>query len=337
MHFIYSCAMFVYLKYTGLGRVFFLQLLKANVAEVQSTTLTVVIIVHFIRTFVVIAMNGRDSNHVIYHVVPKDPHWLFVGPQYHALHHVHPDRFMASVVKIFDWVAGTAYSLRNKNVAITGSSGAFGSSILSQLQTEGVRNIYTLEFGTHWTYRDLSKVGPIFDKADILILAHGTKNQDAMEANCNSTIRLIRLYMERRLSGASGGRILPEIWYVGSEVEMHPTFGVTDMQRYAHSKRAFVPYARALYDCPHVVYRHIVPAAFQSRMDNAFVSSEWAASSTMWWIRRGARYIPVTYTGIADLNFLKFAFWVRPDKDMVAGIGVGNRFMDTPGEKGRLP
>jgi NAD(P)-dependent dehydrogenase (short-subunit alcohol dehydrogenase family) len=269
-------------------------------------------------------MNGRDSNHIEYKTVPKDPNWLFVGPQFHALHHVYPDRYMSSVVKIFDWVAGTAYSLRNKNIAITGGSGAFGSAIQRQLRAEGVRNIYMLKFGTHWTHHDFSHAGPALDKADILILAHGTKGKDAMDSNCNSAIRLVQLYLERRVGREECKNTMPEIWYIGSEIELHPAFGASDMQRYSASKRAFLPYARALYDHPNIIYRHIVPAAFNSPMGKAFASPEWAASVMMWWIRRGARYIPVTYTGIAYLNYVKFIGWVRPGLDEVAGINKAN-------------
>jgi NAD(P)-dependent dehydrogenase (short-subunit alcohol dehydrogenase family) len=298
-----------------------LHLMTPNAKDLDRTPLIVVLAVHLVRTLVVICMSGRDSNHIAYKTVPKDPHWLFVGPQFHALHHLDPDRYMSSVVKLFDWAAGTAYTLRNKNVAITGGSGAFGTAIQQQLRSEGVRHIRALKFGTHWTHHDFSRVGSALDEADILILAHGTKGPDAMEANCGSTIRLIELFMERR--GRRQGRTaktLPEIWYVGSESELHPAFGGPAMRRYAASKRAFVPYARALYDHPQIVYRHIVPAAFDSPMGKAVVSAEWAASVAMWWIRRGACYVPVSYTGIAYLNFLKFVCWVRPDLDRVARI-----------------
>ncbi|KAL4982021.1 hypothetical protein BDW68DRAFT_195804 [Aspergillus falconensis] len=292
-----------------LGWFFLLQLAIIEQKDAQLTPLMTVLAVHLIRTSVVIYMSGQDSNHVVYKTVPEDPSWLFVGPQFHALHHVHPDRYMGSVVKIFDWVAGTAYSLRNKNVVITGGSGAFGSAIVRRLQSEGVRNIHRLKFGEHWTHDDFSRVGSVFDELepDILILAHGTKGKDAMEANCTSTIRLIQLYLERQVGrdGAGAIKTLPEIWYVGSEVELHPAFGGAEMHRYLASKRAFLPSARALYDDPRVLYRHIVPAAFQSPMGKAVVSADWAAGVMMWWIRRGARYVPVTYTGFAYLNFFK--------------------------------
>ncbi|KAI9373564.1 hypothetical protein BJX61DRAFT_552164 [Aspergillus egyptiacus] len=309
--------------------------------------LITVMTVHVVRTLVVISLHGKDSNHrdeANYPIVPKDPHWLFVGPQFHALHHLHPDRYMGSVVKIFDWVAGTAYSLRHKSVAITGGSGALGSAIISHLQSEGVRNIHPLKFGTDWTYETLDRssssssssrhIRSVLAETDILILAHGTKGKDAMEANCNSSIRLIQLYLDqrrragygldrRRCGGSSRrksmSRVMPEVWYVGSEIELHPAFGPAQ-QRYADSKRAFLPFARALYGHPRVMYRHIVPAAFQSPMGRAVVSPEWAAGVMMWWIRRGACYVPVTYTGIALLNFLKFTGWVRPDWEKVVGV-----------------
>ncbi|KAL3469313.1 hypothetical protein BJX99DRAFT_252106 [Aspergillus californicus] len=291
-----------------LGWFFFLQLTSIDKRDVPYTPLMAVLAIHFIRTSVVIYMSGRDSNHVDYKTVPKDPHWLFVGPQFHALHHVHPDRYMGSVTKLFDWVAGTAYSLRNKNVVITGGSGAFGSAIIRQLQSEGVRNIHILKSGRDWNHDDFSQVGPVFEQANILILAHGTKGKDAMDANCNSTICLVQHYLSRQVGREDLTKTTPEIWYVGSEIELHPAFGVPEMQQYLASKRAFLPYARALYDDPQITYRHIVPAAFQSSMGKAIVSADWAAGVMMWWIRRGAHYVPVTYTGFAYLNFLKFRF-----------------------------
>jgi hypothetical protein len=266
-----------------------------------------------IRTLVVIAMSGRDSNHIAFDTVPKDHSWLFVGPEYHALHHVHPERYMGSMVKVFDWVAGTAYSLRGKRVILTGGSGAFGCAIEKQLLSEGAKDIKKLHFGKDWTHHDVSGVSHFLEKSDILILAHGTKGRDAMDANCKSTMRLIELFLRRKaIDNTRQAKTVPEIWYVGSEIEIHPAWGNPEMQRYSASKRAFLPYARALYDDPRVIYRHIVPAAFESPMGKAIVSPDWAAHVALWWIRRGAYYVPVTYTGLAFLNFFKFLLLVRP-------------------------
>lgn len=220
---------------------------------------------------------------------------------------------MGSIAKLFDWVAGTAYFVRNKRVVLTGGSGAFGRAIEKQLLAESVKDVRKLKFGKDWAHQDLSRAGLILEDADILILSHGTKGLDAMDANCNSTIRIIELFLEQKAAGKGHARkTSPEIWYIGSEIEIHPAWGIAEMQRYSASKRAFMPYARALYNDPHIIYRHIVPAAFESQMGKAIISSDCAARVAMWWIRRGACYVPVTYTGLAYLKFFKFLCLVRP-------------------------
>src|SRR3546814_4754638 len=39
------------------------------------------------------------------------------------------------------------------------------------------------------------------------------------------------------------------------------------------------------------------------------VTARWAAVMTLWWIHRGARYVPVTYTGI--VNYFRFRYYVK--------------------------
>ncbi|PLB43926.1 hypothetical protein P170DRAFT_459476 [Aspergillus steynii IBT 23096] len=298
-----------------LGRVLIQGFLADNTLD--NKPLYLITIIQIIRTLVVIAMSGHDSNHIAYDTVPKDPHAVLVGPQFHALHHVHPDRYMSSMVKLFDWIAGTAYFLRNKRVVITGGSGAFGQAIEARLHGEGVHSVQKLRYGRDWTHGDFSRTTPMLEQADILVLAHGSKGADAMVANCTSSMHIARRFIDLKTKAAGERKTLtlPEIWYVGSEIEVHPAWGIPSLQRYSASKRAFVPFARALYDDPRVVYRHIVPAAFESKMGRAIVSPEWAAGVAMWWIRRGAMYVPVTYTGLAFLNFFKFLYCVRPSWD----------------------
>ena len=84
------------------------------------------------------------------------------------------------------------------------------------------------------------------------------------------------------------------------------------MKAYTYSKRSFAEYARGFYDNEDILYRHIVPAAFQSNMGTALVSADWAAKATLWWISRGARYVPVTYTGFALANYFRFMYRVKP-------------------------
>ncbi|KAJ6107182.1 hypothetical protein N7523_008505 [Penicillium sp. IBT 18751x] len=271
--------------------------------------LCIIIGIQMLRTAFVIFKSGRDSNHLIYKIAPKDPNWLFVGPEFHSLHHVYPDRYIGSFIKVLDWILGTAYSFRRKRFVITGASGAFGRAIVTELEREGVNCIRKLKFGTEWDHNNFEKALAVLSTSDVLILAHGTKDQDAIESNCNSAIRLIELFKQYRVANSSDPT-LPEVWYLGSEIEFHPSWGNAQLQRYSQSKRQFLPHARSFYDDPDILYRHIVPASFHSSMGPAILAADGAAKWAMWWIRRGARYVPVTYTGIAYLNYIKFKFFV---------------------------
>ncbi|KAL7917532.1 hypothetical protein ACQKWADRAFT_324562 [Trichoderma austrokoningii] len=261
---------------------------------------------------VVVAMlSGRDSNHKTYNVVPKNPYRFIVGPEYHALYHLNSAAYMSSTLYLFNWLFGTAYTLKSRRITLTGSSGAFGKALTRQLQNESVACIQELKYGVDWSYDDYNAAIPTLTNTDVLILAHGSKERDTLKANCESAIQLISLFKIHRKSDLSQVGFLPEIWYVGSEIEPHPSFGIQNLQTYSDSKRAFLPYARKLYDDDSILYRHIVPAAFKPTMDSAILSAEWAARTAMWWIRRGARFIPVTYTGIAHLHYVKFMFFTK--------------------------
>lgn len=294
---------------TALGYVLAIWATPTGLVWITQSHLWSMISIQITRTTVVILANGRDSNHLVYKTAPKDPNWIFAGPEYHALHHVYPDRYIGSFIKLFDWIWGTSYSVRGKRIVITGGNGAFGRAIVAELEEEGVQSIHSLKFGVDWDHQNFEKAIAALSACDILILAHGTKGQDAVESNCNSAVRLVQLFKQNRPINETSPT-LPEVWYVGSEIEFHPAFGNKELQRYSHSKRRFLPHARSFFDDADIIYRHIVPSAFQSPMGPAILSASWAARCTMFWIRRGARYVPVTYTGFAYLNYFKFMYLV---------------------------
>lgn len=286
-----------------------LQFCFPAVSKVVRKSLISAFIVELTRSGIVAWNNGHDSNHIAYTKIPKDSHFLFVGPQYHALHHMDPNHYFGSMTRLFDWVAGTAVSLQGRRVALTGATGAFGQAITKQLLQEKVKCIQTLKFGADWSYESYSGLEGVLANTDILILAHGSKEpNDALQANFKSAAAIIELFkLSRRQVKIE---MLPEVWYIGSEAELHGAWTI-DMRCYTESKRAFVPFARSCYDDKSLIYRHIVSAAFRSRMGSSLVTADWAARLAMWWIRRGARYIPVTYTGIAFANYFRFVYWTR--------------------------
>jgi monoglucosyldiacylglycerol epimerase len=249
----------------------------------------------------VMLLRGKDRHHLPSEILPPAHETLFVGAPYHALHHIYSDCYMSSYTTLFDRLMGTACRIRARRFAVTGTSGALGSAMKSLLEQAGAE-VLPLRFGVDYTYDDYSGADRSLQAADVLILAHGAKGEDAMAANCDSFLSLIQ-----RFKVLSGQRQVPaEVWAVGSEIECHPAWGIAELQTYARSKRAYARAAAPLVHDPAVLYRHIVPSAFSSRMGPGLMSGRTTAAVALWLIRRGFRYVPVTYTGIAVLNFLPF-------------------------------
>jgi len=268
-----------------------------------------VVIIHLIQFVSVMFLKGRDANHYAFDTLPAPGSFLLVGPRYHALHHIYPDAHYGSVLPLLDQVFGTALSLKDRRVALSGASGAFGSALRPLLERAGAR-VVPLKYGVDYAYGDYARLDGALSDADILILAHGSKRDFAMEANCRSFVAII----ERFLALHRERRFPVEVWAVGSEIEFHPAWGNADLGIYLESKRAFARHAYAYYRDESFIYRHICPAAFNSRMGWAPLPAGAAAAMAMFFIRRGFRYVPVTYTGFAFLNYFKFLFARIPGK-----------------------
>jgi hypothetical protein len=249
----------------------------------------------------VIVLKGKDRNHVPFPIIPAARGTLFVGAPYHVMHHVYPESHLSSFTTLFDILMGTACQIRGRRVALTGASGSFGSALRELLERAGAV-VVTLKFGVDWTYEDYSGADSALEEADILILAHGAKGEQAMQANCASFVALID-----RFKSLTHNRQVPvEVWALGSEIECHPAFGDRNLRFYAHSKREYARVGARLMRDQGLLYRHIVPSAFRSQMGPGLMSGRTAAATALWLIRHGFRYVPVTYTGIAFVNFIPF-------------------------------
>jgi hypothetical protein len=162
---------------------------------------------------------------------------------------------------------------------------------------------------------------PKLAKEDIPMLARGTKGPDAMLTNCTSSIELFRLHHAKPISSnISLSQMLPGIWYLGSQIEIISPPNTPDMLQYSASKCAFAKYARAYYDDQDLLHRNIFPADFQSSMGKGLVSADWAAAVTMFFVRRGVRCIPATYTGMDGLFKLMSVYKVRAGEDREGGL-----------------
>ena len=180
---------------------------------------------------------------------------------------------------------------------VTGSRGAFGGALAHELALAGAA-VTTARFGDDWTYADYGFFSPaLLSASDVLVLAHGAKGETAMDANFTSFVAIAERYRKARPH--------PEIWALGSEIELHGTLRAS-LQSYLQSKRAWARHAATLYAEESITYRHIVPAAFRSGMGPGLMSARTAARWAMGLLALDWRYVPVTYTGLACLNYFRF-------------------------------
>lgn len=190
-----------------------------------------------------------------------------------------------------------------RTYAVTGARGAYGAAMCRALSARGA-TVRPLSHDVDWSLDHPARSDAALAEADVLVLAHGAKSgPEAMRANADAFVVLIERF--RRLHDGP-----VEVWAVGSEIELHPAFGAHD---YYASKRAFARVARSYVRDPGLVYRHVVPASFRSGMGGGLISADTAVAITLWFVDRGARYIPVTYTGFALLNAVKFALRWRAE------------------------
>lgn len=246
-------------------------------------------------------VQGKDLHHQTYKQLPAYRAGFFVNGAYHALHHIYPNRFFSSYIKLFDFIFGTAHTFQGKTIALTGASGALGSNMKRLLEKEGA-TIIPLKYGIDYNYDDYHGLLSSFARADILCLCHGTKYEDTQKANCDSFISMIELFKSVNQSKQSP----LEVWGVGSEIECHPCFGIKKLYPYAHSKRTFARKARVYFRDPNFMYRHIVHSSFTSSMGFGLMSASFAAKATIFFLKRGLKYIPITYTGFALFNYFYF-------------------------------
>jgi monoglucosyldiacylglycerol epimerase len=244
---------------------------------------------------------GVDYNHMAMKRISGQQGLLWVTPSYHAMHHVHPNSFFSSFANVFDLLFGTGGQIDGRRFLITGASGAFGSAIKARIEKRG-GIVETAQHGVDFAPGTYDAIRSKLARADVLILAHGAKREGAWDANYTTFAGLIDLFIE-----IGRDRLTPpEVWALGSEVELHGDLGMDELKDYSVSKRAFARRALSYYRSPDIIYRHIVPSAFTSRMGKGLMSAGFAASWALFVIERGFAYVPVTLTGLAFWNYFRF-------------------------------
>jgi hypothetical protein len=254
---------------------------------------------------------GLDYNHMSMDRVGGQQGKLWVDNNYHAMHHVYPHNFFSSFANVFDLIAGTTCQIKGRRFLVTGASGAFGSAIIDQLVRAG-GIVDTAKSGTDFSAGNYAAISAKLETAEVLVLAHGARTDDCWNANYVTFRDLTELFSETAKSRLAP----PEVWALGSEIELHGDLGIAELTAYSASKRAFASKALDFYRSNEMIYRHIVPSSFTSAMGKGAMSAATAAAIAMFFIRRDFRYVPVTFSGIAVLNYFRFRFFQKGPSDI---------------------
>ncbi|WEK06184.1 MAG: hypothetical protein P0Y65_08030 [Candidatus Devosia phytovorans] len=251
---------------------------------------------------------GLDYNHMSMDRVGGQQNMFWVGNSYHAMHHIYPHNFFSSFANTFDIFVGTTCQIAGRKFLVTGAGGAFGSALVAKLQALG-GEVQTAKSGTDFSAGNYLAMRQKMEWADVLVLSHGAKTDDCWNANYVTFRDLIDIFTDighTRLTP-------PEVWALGSEVEFHGDMGMDELRDYSASKRAFALKALDYYKSDALIYRHIVPSSFTSAMGKGPMSAATAVNIALFFIRRGFRYVPVTLTGMAVLNYFRFRFFQKPE------------------------
>ena len=250
----------------------------------------------------------------------------FVNRPYHWRHHFdNQDAYFSGTLTVVDKLMGTALSLKNKRIAVTGASGTLGTALLIQLNLAGakvtaltssetaielnIRGQKTAIKTLTWQAGREAELSSHLDKIDILVLNHGVnvygqRDEAAIaksyEINTFSPLRLMELFFQTVRSDRD--LVCKEVWVNTSEAEVNPAFSPL----YELSKRAtgeLVTLRRL--DAPCVV-RKLILGPFKSQLNPAGVmSAEWVAKQIVSLAKRDVRNIIVT---INPLTYLLFPF-----------------------------
>lgn len=249
--------------------------------------------------------------------------WLVNRP-YHWRHHFdNQDAYFSGTLTLVDKLLGTALSLKNKSIAVTGASGTLGQALLSKLHLAGAKVTALTSSESQITLEISGKEIPIptvtweigqeaalldkLSKIDILILNHGVnvRSQRDPEAiaksyqvNTFSTLKLMELFFQTIKSDRD--MVRKEVWVNTSEAEVNPAFSPL----YELSKRAtgdLVTLCRL--DAPCVV-RKLILGPFKSKLNPiGIMSADWVAQQIINLARRDVRNIIVTINPITFILF----------------------------------
>lgn len=218
---------------------------------------------------------------------------------------------------IFGRLFGTALSLENKTVAVTGASGTMGRSLLAALAQQGAQPIAMTTSAQAqfpegvtvlpWQPGQEAALIKALTPVDILVINHGVNVYgdrtpaaiaQSLEVNALSAIRLMDGFMATAKTGA--GPAPKEIWVNTSEAEVGPALSPL----YEVSKRLLGDLITLKRQDAPCIIRKVVLGPFKSQLNPVGVmGADWVAWAVVALAKRDVRNIIVTINPLTYLSF----------------------------------
>lgn len=241
-----------------------------------------------------------------------------VNRSYHWKHHFdNVNAYYAGHFTFLDKLLGTALSLKNKTVAVTGASGTMGQALIQELIRQGAKpvalttspdavfpesvKVMTWRLGQEAALQDALR------KVDILIINHGINVQGertpdaiarSLEVNALSAIALMDSFMATVNTPTAPAT--KEIWVNTSEAEVGPAFSPL----YELSKRLIGDLITLKRQDAPCIIRKVILGPFKSNLNPIGVmSAQWVAKAVIALAKRDLRNIIVTINPITYVAF----------------------------------
>ncbi len=255
------------------------------------------------------------------------PGLWWVNRSYHWKHHFdNVNAYYAGSFTFLDKLLGTALSLKNKTVAVTGASGTMGRALIDELMRQGAKPMALTtssqaEFPEavrvlSWQVGQEASLQESFRKVDILIINHGINVQGdrspaaierSLQVNALSALQLMDAFIATVNTPTAPA--MKEIWVNTSEAEVGPAFSPL----YELSKRLIGDLTTLKRQGAPCVIRKIILGPFKSNLNPIGVmSAPKVAKAVIRLAKRDVRNIIVT---INPLTYLAF-----PIKETLQGL-----------------
>ena len=255
------------------------------------------------------------------------PSLWWVNRSYHWKHHFdNVNAYYGGSFTFLDKLLGTALSLKNKTVAVTGASGTMGRALIDELISQGAKPIALTtssqaEFPEAvrvlaWQVGQESLLQESFSKVDILVINHGINVHSdrspaaverSLQVNAFSAIALMDAFIAT--INTPTALATKEIWVNTSEAEVGPAFSPL----YELSKRLLGDLTTLKRQEAPCVIRKVILGPFKSNLNPIGVmSAPRVAKAVIRLAKSDVRNIIVT---INPLTYLAF-----PIKETAQGL-----------------